>query len=321
MKPLISIIIPTYNRDSYLGATLDSILNQKHTNWECIVIDDGSTDYTKELMDFYMTKDKRYQFYNRPISKLKGANSCRNFGFEKSKGEYVNWFDSDDLMHPDFLITKLNTLKDTEANCCICAFQTFKFNKGVKGLAYKSIIGSIDIFQNICTQKYAIPTHGPLWRRTYLKTVNLFNEDLSISQDLEFHNRTLKKDKLIKIIPEPLYYLRQQNESITQGFYKNILIHFDSYFFVRKSIIESNKGNLIIIEYFKKELMGIFRYLLTLKEYDKSLFILNYLTNSFHSLTLKQRLQFSKIYFLFSIIRIARGGETKFKRYLYLPQL
>lgn len=320
MKPLISIIIPTYNRDSYLGATLDSVLNQKYTNWECIVIDDGSTDYTKELMDFYMTKDKRFQFYNRPISKLKGANSCRNFGFEKSMGEYVNWFDSDDLMHSDFLITKLNKLKDTEANCCICTFHAFRFTKGMKRLEYISGIGSNEIFQNICIQKYAIPTHGPLWRRTYLNTVSLFNEDLSISQDLEFHNRTLKNDKLIKIIHQPLYYLRQQNESITKGFYNNILMHFDSYFLVRKSIIESNRGNLIIIEYVKKDLMGMFRYLMTLKEYDKSYFILNYLTNSVHSLTLKKRLQFLKIYFLFYLIKIAKRGETKFKRYLYLPQ-
>lgn len=108
MNPLLSIIIPTYNRDSLLGQTLDSILAQSYKNWECIIVDDGSEDNTFELVDFYVKKDQRFQYYLRPQDRPKGANACRNYGFEKSKGEFINWFDSDDLMTVDFLEKKVD---------------------------------------------------------------------------------------------------------------------------------------------------------------------------------------------------------------------
>ena len=97
MTPLISIIIPTYNRAHLISETLDSVLEQTYANWECLIVDDGSTDKTKEVVREYVDKDDRFRFYTRPIKKRKGPNSCRNYGFEKSKGTYVNWFDSDDL--------------------------------------------------------------------------------------------------------------------------------------------------------------------------------------------------------------------------------
>lgn len=99
-NPLISIIIPTFNRAHYIQETLDSIINQTYSNWECIIIDDGSEDNTHEVIAKYLKKDVRFQFYNRPINRVKGANSCRNYGFELSNGELIKWFDSDDIMLP-----------------------------------------------------------------------------------------------------------------------------------------------------------------------------------------------------------------------------
>ena len=103
MNQLVSIIIPTYNRAHLIGETLDSILAQTYTNWECIIIDDGSSDDTLEVIDNYIKKDNRFQYYRRPVERSKGPNVCRNFGYELSKGEYINWFDSDDVMLPTFL--------------------------------------------------------------------------------------------------------------------------------------------------------------------------------------------------------------------------
>ena len=79
MKPLVSIIIPTYNRAHLIAETLDSIIAQTYTNWECIVVDDGSTDPTDELMETYCKKDSRFQYYHRPKNRPKGANACRNY--------------------------------------------------------------------------------------------------------------------------------------------------------------------------------------------------------------------------------------------------
>jgi len=100
-KPLISIIIPTYNRAHLIGETLDSIIAQTYQNWECIVVDDGSDDDTEEVMKSYIQNDNRIYYYHRPEEHLPGGNGARNFGFEKSTGEYIQWFDSDDLMEPN----------------------------------------------------------------------------------------------------------------------------------------------------------------------------------------------------------------------------
>ena len=113
------MIIPTYNRSDLLGNTLDSVISQTYTNWECIVVNDSSIDYTSELMEFYCEKDKRIKFYHRPHSLTKGANSCRNYGFEVSKGEYIQWFDSDDLMHPEKLNLKLKNALFYESDIII----------------------------------------------------------------------------------------------------------------------------------------------------------------------------------------------------------
>lgn len=112
MDYLVSIIIPTYNRAHLISETLNSIISQTYTNWECIMVDDGSTDNTNRLIKNYCKKDHRFKYYTRPASMQKGANSCRNFGFNVSKGNYVNWFDSDDFMFPDFIKIKLDKLKN-----------------------------------------------------------------------------------------------------------------------------------------------------------------------------------------------------------------
>src|SRR5690606_1544911 len=98
MTFLVSIVIPTYNRAHFVGETLNSVLAQTHQNWECIIVDDGSTDNTEDVIKKFLEKDKRFQFYKRPDDRVKGPNACRNYGFEKTKGDYINFFDDDDLM-------------------------------------------------------------------------------------------------------------------------------------------------------------------------------------------------------------------------------
>ncbi|MGZ0017461.1 glycosyltransferase family 2 protein [Yeosuana sp. AK3] len=78
---------------SLIGKTLDSVLAQTYTNWECIVVDDGSKDGTEQLLYEYCKKDSRFQYFQRTKDRPKGANACRNYGVELSRGAYINWFD------------------------------------------------------------------------------------------------------------------------------------------------------------------------------------------------------------------------------------
>src|SRR5690606_3072580 len=119
-KPLVSIIIPTYNRAHIIGETLDSVLAQTYKNWECIVVDDGSTDGTDEVLAACMIKDSRFEYFQRTEDYFKGANSCRHIGFLKSKGKYINWFDSDDLMHKNHLEEKVKKIEKGGYDFVVC---------------------------------------------------------------------------------------------------------------------------------------------------------------------------------------------------------
>ena len=107
--PIVSIIIPTFNRADLIEETINSIISQTYNNWECLIVDDQSTDNTKQVVTSYL-KDSRFKYYQRPATKPKGGNSCRNYGFELSKGNYIHWFDSDDLMTTNHLEVLVNAL-------------------------------------------------------------------------------------------------------------------------------------------------------------------------------------------------------------------
>src|SRR5690554_6998972 len=130
-NPLVSIIIPTYNRAHLIGETLDSVLAQTYQNWECIVVDDGSTDNTDEVMAEYMAKDSRFQYHHRPEDRLPGGNAARNYGFEVSKGEYIQWFDSDDIMLQNFILDKVKVLNSFKGyDVVFSAYQKFNDKVG-----------------------------------------------------------------------------------------------------------------------------------------------------------------------------------------------
>jgi glycosyltransferase involved in cell wall biosynthesis len=127
MKPKISIIIPTYNRAHLIGETLDSVLAQTYPHWECLIIDDGSTDNSIEVIQAYTKQDKRMKLFTRPAHRMKGANACRNIGLENAVGEYIVFFDSDDLMTPDHLQVKVDGIRHYACDYVIT--RTEFFNK------------------------------------------------------------------------------------------------------------------------------------------------------------------------------------------------
>jgi glycosyltransferase involved in cell wall biosynthesis len=213
---LVSIIIPTYNRAHLISETLDSVLAQTYENWECIIVDDGSKDNTADLLQNYCIKDKRFLFYKRTVDRPKGANACRNYGFELSKGEYVNWFDDDDIMHPNKLIIQVKALQNSNYNFSVC--QTLIFENTIKnliGLRSKKIY-SENVFYDYLTQKIVWLTPSSLWKKKFLKTFKyLFDEELQAAQEWEFHCRVLLSCKDYNVINDALIYIRQHENSVT----------------------------------------------------------------------------------------------------------
>lgn len=111
MSKLVSIIIATYNRAAHIENTLNAIVSQTYQNFECIIIDDGSTDDTAAIVDPIIKSDRRFQYIVRPNTIKKGANYSRNYGFSCSKGEYIKFFDSDDVMLPDHIEVCVTSLE------------------------------------------------------------------------------------------------------------------------------------------------------------------------------------------------------------------
>lgn len=95
MNPLFSVIVPCYNYGRYLAETLSSVSHQKYQNWECIVVDDGSTDDTKDIAESFVNRDNRFIYVYRQNG---GLCSARNTGQQHSKGDYFIFLDSDDLL-------------------------------------------------------------------------------------------------------------------------------------------------------------------------------------------------------------------------------
>ena len=95
--PLISVIIPVYNVENYLRECLDSVLAQTYSNYEVLLIDDGSTDSSFDICCEYCDKDKRFKVYQKENG---GASSARNYGLDCAAGEYLYFLDSDDYLKP-----------------------------------------------------------------------------------------------------------------------------------------------------------------------------------------------------------------------------
>ena len=237
--PLISIIIPTYNRAHLIGETLDSILVQTYPNWECIVVDDGSTDTTADVMREYIKKDNRFQYHQRPINKIKGPNSCRNYGFEMSNGEYIKWFDSDDVMLP-YLLEKqvLSFAKNVEMSVCKLSYFDFERRVPIK----ENIISSKNLIEDYLIGNVTFYISGPLWKRSFLEKQNqLLDESLTNLDDWDFNLRMLYQKPNITNVNEVLILYRVHGDSLSQEINK---LNFKEI----KSELEARRKHLKILK-------------------------------------------------------------------------
>lgn len=224
MNPLVSIIIPTYNRAHLIGETLDSISNQTFTNWECIVVDDGSTDDTESLLKSYIQKDARFHFLKRPKNRLKGANASRNYGFEHSKGDYVQWFDSDDVMFPENIETKTRLLQNTNNDYLITLTEDFLHPNIDDSLGINKKYYAFHKFEinhyNYCTQKINWLTPDLFLKRKIAKQIK-YNESLHSGQEFNFNCKLTALTENVLLKEVVLTKRRMHDESIKGELLKN----------------------------------------------------------------------------------------------------
>lgn len=212
MDNLCSIVIPIYNRALIVHETLDSILAQTFTKWECIIVDDGSTDNTEEVIRNYIKKDNRFQFHNRTTDRMKGANSCRNIGIEKCKGKFVVFFDSDDLMTPDHLKLKIENISNSSYDYVIT--RTAFYNKDNTQINNYYRFDQFNITPyNYVTQKINWLTYDICLKSDRARNIN-FNENLQSGQEYNYFCKLVHITTNAKFIDEVLTLRRHHENSI-----------------------------------------------------------------------------------------------------------
>ena len=215
MQQLISIIIPTYNRAHIIGETLDSLLAQSYTNWECIVVDDGSTDATATLLAKYIAKDGRFRFYKRPETEVKGPSSCRNYGFQHAHGDYVQWFDSDDVYLPNALEQYIDAF-DKE-NYDVVVAKLDKVDSETQKVIGVNAIVSQNVIPDYFTGKIAYYVCGPMWEKQFLhRQPLLFDTAIHNLDDWDFNLRMLYQKPKISLIDKPLMLYRIHAASLSK---------------------------------------------------------------------------------------------------------
>lgn len=187
----VSIIVPTYNRRALIRETIESIINQTYTDWELIVVDDGSSDGTDSVVGVYCDRDDRIRFFQRPSRVPKGPNSCRNFGFRVSSGELVKWVDSDDLLAEDALCNQVEVFKTNPGTKLCLGYGSIFFNtrSSMQGLWSRSTT-SDDYFSDHIRSKIRWPIGGILWNRAVFDG-DPFRANLNNSQEWLLHGRYL----------------------------------------------------------------------------------------------------------------------------------
>lgn len=125
-NPIVSIIIPTYNRAHLLVETLESVLAQTYSNWECIIVDDNSTDETQLLLNEYSNKDNRFTYIIKSEKQKKGASISRNLGLKIARGELIQFLDSDDLLADNKIQEQIKLLiNENKYTVCTCKWGKF----------------------------------------------------------------------------------------------------------------------------------------------------------------------------------------------------
>ena len=120
-EKLVSIVMPTYNCEKFIGNTIESVINQTYKNWELIIVDDCSTDNTKQLVDCYKEKDNRIKYYK--FSENQGAAMCRTKSMEIAKGNYIAFLDSDDLWKSNKLEKQIKFMEENDYSFTCTAYE------------------------------------------------------------------------------------------------------------------------------------------------------------------------------------------------------
>lgn len=222
---MISIIVPVYKAEKYIHRCVDSILAQSHTDFDLLLIDDGSPDNCGAICDEYANLDGRVRVFHKENG---GVSSARNFGIEKSKGEWITFIDADDYVHPDFL-SSLYAKHD--ADLIIGSFLLVGSDESWDGILPNEKYGR-DVLRLKLEKSDFVPNHRAPWGKLYRRDIIvdnhiLYDPKVTLSEDWLFTLEYFQYTHSIRTIGAPYYYYERGNvDGLSQNYR-----YFDEYFY------------------------------------------------------------------------------------------
>jgi len=217
--PKISIIVPVYNVELYLRKCIESILAQTFTNFECILVDDGSPDKCPAICDEYALKDHRIIVIHQ---KNTGVSAARNAGLGIAKGEWIGFVDSDDWCDPGMFEYLLENAENNHADISICGYRLMEGDKIIRTTEKhpQLILGGKEAIKKLCLDKYmtAYSCNKLIKKQllSYKNEVLRYDETIHRAEDRLFLFCLFKRAHKIVYFPKPYYnYYRHENSVVS----------------------------------------------------------------------------------------------------------
>lgn len=215
MDELISVIVPIYNVEKYLPKCVESIIAQKYTNLEILLVDDGSPDNSGVIADEYAKKDDRIHVIHK---KNGGLSDARNAGIDVALGDYLVFVDSDDYIHPEMISRMMDVIKNTSSDMAVCAVKSVKEDEEISEESKNdevTVIDDMDKRTEYFFEKHCVE-FNVAWNKLY--PARFFREVRypfgKIHEDEFTTWKILEMAERVVYIGEPLYYYVQRGTSI-----------------------------------------------------------------------------------------------------------
>lgn len=254
MKPMVSIIVPIYNAEPYLHRCVDSILNQEYTDFELLLMDDGSKDASGAICDEYAQKDPRVHVVHKENT---GVSDTRNQAIRMAKGTYLQFLDSDDWMTPDS--TKLLVRSALEYDCDLVISDFYRVvgeRVSRKGDIDEDGVMTQEEFAAHMMENPADFYYGVLWNKLYRRDIIEEHElsmeaKISWCEDFMFNLEYIRYAKRIYALQAPIYYyVKTKGSLVSQGI----------------SIANTIKMKLMVFEYYQ----NFYKHVLDEEDYEKN---------------------------------------------------
>lgn len=204
MKPLISVIVPVYQAESYLFRCLDSIIFQTFTDYEVILVDDGSKDNSGRICDLYVEKDNRFHVIHK---ENEGVSIARQTGLDSALGKYVIHADPDDWVEPDWLAVLYEKIEAEQADIVMCDFERIFTNKKVHYVQCPTSLQNEDVLDDMLKQKIWGSTCNKLVRRDCFNRFGVsFHSQMDLWEDLYVMCLLIAHGAKVSYVPKVLYH-------------------------------------------------------------------------------------------------------------------